>query len=332
MAGVTTGEFKGFRSWVLEGDALRVELLPDLGTKMVSLVHTRTGRELLFQRDDWPVLRQPPYGAAFGDYDVSGFDEMFPTIDVCHYAGGTWAGTLLPDHGEVWPLPWETHQDGETVVAVVHGWRLPYRLEKRVRMSGASAVRIDYRATNLAGEDLHVLWAAHPLCACNESTRIVLPPGTTGVVNASPGSQRFARYAARASWPEMTTRDGQPHRLDRIGPASLGLAEKYWIDGRVTEGWGALHHTDTGEALGFAWPAAVVPYLGVWLTEGGYGGLYHVALEPATGAMDRPDYARQWGRGWVLPARGSVDWYLTLGVGQVTGVAGVTADGDILSG
>jgi len=331
MASITAGEFKGLRSWVLEGEAIRVVVLPDLGTKMASLVHRRTGRELLYQRDDWPVLRRPPYGASFGDYDLSGFDEMFPTIDVCHYAGGVWDGTRLPDHGEVWAVPWQCRVEGAALVASVHGWRLPYRLEKRVYLAGAAAVRLDYTATNLAGEDLNVLWAAHPLCACTEATRIVLPPGTTTVVNTFGGSQRFAGYGARADWPEMTTRAGERSRLDRIGPPSLRRAEKYWVDGPVAAGWAALHHTDTGEALGFAWPSDTVPYLGVWVTEGGYGGHYHAALEPATAAMDRPDVAHQWGRGWTLPAYGSISWYLTLAIGQVASVSAVTPAGEVVA-
>jgi hypothetical protein len=327
---IVAGEFKGQRAWILEGEAVRGVILPDLGTKLASLVHLPTGRELIYQRADWSVFPQPPYGAIFTDFDLSGFDDMFPTIDVCRYPGGAWDGTVLPDHGEVWALPWETAVEGETLVASIHGWRLPYRLEKRIRAAGSGGLRIDYRATNLAAEDLHVLWAAHPLCTCTEATRIVLPPGIPGVVNAYPVSRRFARYAARADWPVMTTRDGEEHHLDRIGPAALGLAEKYWVDGRMPAGWAALHHTDTGEALGFAWPVETVPYLGVWVTEGGLAGHYHVALEPGTAAMDRPDVALRWDRAWTLPARSSVEWYLTLAVGRVDRITGVTADGAIL--
>ncbi|MCC6630291.1 MAG: hypothetical protein IT340_23155 [Chloroflexi bacterium] len=331
MAVISISEFKGQRSWVLRNDAVEVVLLPNLGAKMASLVHRRTGRELLYQRADWPVLPQPPYGASFGDYDLSGFDEMFPTIDACRYTGGVWDGTLLPDHGEVWAVPWQCEAVDDTLVASVHGWRLPYRLEKRLALVGASAVRTDYTATNLAGEALHVLWAAHPLCACTEATRIVLPPGTTRVVNTFPGSARFAGYGAYGDWPEMTTTDGGRSRLDVIGPSSLGRADKYWVDGRVAAGWAALHHTDTGEALGFAWTADTVPYLGIWVTEGGYGGHYHAALEPATAAMDRPDVAARYGRASVLPAYGRLTWSLTLAIGQVGTVRGVTLDGTVLA-
>lgn len=328
MTAIRSATFKGQPSWLLENDNLQAVILPRLGTKLASLINRRTGRELIYQRADWSVFPQPAYGAVFTDYDLSGFDDMFPTIDVCPYPGGSWDGTRLPDHGEVWAVPWACEATGNELRAEVYGWRLPYRLEKRMSLLDG-AIRFDYCATNLVDEDLHVLWAAHPLCTCNESTRIILPPGTNAVVNAYPASRRFPHYAARATWPVLTDPQGQTHRLDQIGPPTRGLAEKYWIDGPVVAGWGALHHTDTGEVLGFAWPVDPVRYLGVWVTEGALDGHYHVALEPATGAMDRPDLALRWGRNWVLPARSKVEWYLTLAVGQQERVTGITATGQI---
>jgi len=51
------------------------------------------------------------YGAVFVDQDMSGWDEMFPTINACTYpAPSPYAGITLPDHGEVWVLPWEHDQ------------------------------------------------------------------------------------------------------------------------------------------------------------------------------------------------------------------------------
>jgi hypothetical protein len=55
-----------------------------------------------------------------------------------------------------------------------------------------------------------------------------------------------------------------------------------------------------------------VPYLGVWLNEGGWEGQYNIAPEPATGAMDRIDFSRMWGMNSVLKGRQTVSWHLCI--------------------
>ena len=63
---------------------------------------------------------------------MSGFDEVFPSIESCYYPVEPWEGVKVPDHGEVWSLPWryEVHED--SVDLSVHGVRFPYRLQKKI--------------------------------------------------------------------------------------------------------------------------------------------------------------------------------------------------------
>ncbi|MHB8276843.1 MAG: hypothetical protein ACYDIA_04225 [Candidatus Humimicrobiaceae bacterium] len=47
------------------------------------------------------------YGSTYVKAECAGFDEIFPTIDECFYVTYPWKGIPIPDHGEVWSIPWQ---------------------------------------------------------------------------------------------------------------------------------------------------------------------------------------------------------------------------------
>jgi hypothetical protein len=77
-----------------------------------------------------------------------------------------------------------------------------------------------------------------------------------------------------------------------------------------------------------SFPAEKVPYLGMWLNEGGYAGQYNIAPEPATAAMDRIDFSKMWGMGSVLAPKGSHEWHLAISLGEGKEPRGMTAGGE----
>ena len=145
---MTQTVYKGLDAWTLENDALRLTFLPGYACKMASLINKKTGREWLFQSNN-DTLRVPEYGASFAEYDSSGFDEVFPSIDACPYPCGTYRGTPVPDHGEVWALPWEhtVHADGNGLTARVQSPKLPYRFTRELILSGHD-IRLHYTLEN----------------------------------------------------------------------------------------------------------------------------------------------------------------------------------------
>ena len=74
---LTETSWHGIRAWKLEDDILSVVVVPDLGAKIASIYDKKAGREWLLG----PIraVRPAPYAANYIDYDVSGWDEMFPT-------------------------------------------------------------------------------------------------------------------------------------------------------------------------------------------------------------------------------------------------------------
>ena len=147
---MTQTVYKGLDAWTLENDALRLTFLPGYACKMASLINKKTGREWLFQSNN-DTLRVPEYGASFAEYDSSGFDEVFPSIDACPYPDGSWHGMPIPDHGEVWAMPWESihSPDDLAAKAIVQSQTLPYVFSKNIMLRNNEVLFEYLRATSL---------------------------------------------------------------------------------------------------------------------------------------------------------------------------------------
>ena len=160
MSTVSASRYKDQAAVTIESDIMRAQFLPHFGAKMCSLVYKPLERELLVQRPGAQYLLQP-YDGDYVAGECSGFDDMFPTIDECHYDAFPWKGTRLPDHGEVWSIPWQLEASDKELHLAVYGVRFPYKLEKWVSFASDSTLRIRYRLTNLSNFDFDFLWAAH---------------------------------------------------------------------------------------------------------------------------------------------------------------------------
>ena len=160
--------YKDQSAVTLETDQIAAQFLPGAGGGLCSFVYRPLGLELLVQRP-WEHYRLGPYdGDYVADGECAGMDDMFPTIDRCFYDLYPWRGTPIPDHGEVWSLPWDASIEAETLHLAVYCVRFPYRLEKWISFAGADVLHIAYRLTNLSGFEFHFLWAAHPMFILEE--------------------------------------------------------------------------------------------------------------------------------------------------------------------
>jgi galactose mutarotase-like enzyme len=323
---VALGTYKDVEAVVLENDFLRVAVVPECGSKIASMVYKPRGLELFWQN---PALsfRKSAYADDYELGDISAFDEMFPTISRCFYERFPWAGTEVPDHGEVWSIPWDLGSEfagelgrrivggpvkGSAVNLSVRGIQFPYKLTKRVALEG-SRLRIDYTASNLSGFELDYIWAAHPLFNAAEGMELIVPRGMDRVVNTIP-SPRLGGYGRVLEFPIAWREDGTELNLGEVPAKNDAGYQKYWFLGKATEGWCMLHDKEKSLTVGMSYPVEKVPYLGVWLNEGGWEGQYNIAPEPATGAMDRIDFSRMWGMNSVLKGRQTLSWHLCISV------------------
>lgn len=304
--------YKDQPALTLQSPIVVAQFLPHMGAKLCSLYYKPAALELLVQRPG-DIYRIAPYD---GDYveqgECSGLDDMFPAIDRCYYDRYPWQGTPIPDHGEVWSIPWSATIEAEQLHMATHGVRFPYRLEKWISFAGPAALNMAYRLTNLSPYAFDFIWAAHPMFVLEEGAELRLPAGVEKIVTAFSMSGRLGSYGDEHAWPLANVADGKQRDLRQIGPKSTLDAEKYYVKGKLPAGWCELTYPHSKLALRLEFPVEQVPYLGVLPNEGGWQNLYNIFLEPATGPLDRLDVARLHGQHSTVAGGSVYEWHLTL--------------------
>jgi hypothetical protein len=307
--------YKDVAAVTLESEQLTAVFLPEIGSKMASLVNKVSGLEYLWQ-ESTGLCSRPEYDTPFDAWDMYGFDEMFPTISACYYEKKPWQGVHLPDHGEVWSLPWEYELLADKIHFWVSGIRLPYRFDKWVYFTAPHIIRFEYQVTNNTSFEQEFIWAAHPLFNIVPGMEILLPPEVKQVVNVLGGGERLGGYQQLHSWPKTKTQSGLEYRLDTIYLRS-NLFEKYYVQSRLSQGWAAFYQPQTEEVIALSFPVGKVPYLGIWINEGGFANQYNAALEPCTGAFDRVDLAALHHKVGVVKAKSEYRWHLNVTIQKI---------------
>ncbi len=299
---------------VLENEILKTVVVPEMGAKLVSLMDKRNQREWLVGPDQRPF--QPvSYGASFVDQDMSGWDEMFPTIVACEHHGAD-----LPDHGEVWTLPWSVEPSGEDQITLtVEGKALPYCLTRTLSYSEPDVLHLHYRLVNTGQESMPYIWAAHPQFDCGESAQILLPSHISRVCNTIPAEWGWGTPETAFGWPEAVDPNGDSFRLDQVGPSTLNRARKFFClpDDRID--WVALIRQPSLDWLRMAWSSREVHYFGLWVDEGALNHTSVATPEPTTGFYDSLSIAREKSQVTIAEPGETCSWTLTvqLGTGDV---------------
>ena len=308
--------WRGMPAYVLENDRLRVITTPDPGAKITSIFDKKTAYEWLVAPAD-RAFGPVGVGTAFTEGDMSGWDEMYPTIKPCQYpAGGPFADMLLPDHGEVWSLPWQMETTtGDALTLSVEGHALPYRLRRTLSLDDAAQLVLSYEVSNHGAHPIAALWAAHPQFTATLHTRIVLPALVTNLYNVR-DTPAWGTWGLRYAWPETVDRQGKHVRLDRIAPADTGTCRKLYVPPDTPVEWAALVEEDADHWLLMQWNGSQIPYLGLWIDEGAVNSVATVALEITDGFHDSLATAMSHQRCPVIPPGGRRQWQVTLQVGS----------------
>src|SRR5580658_3909458 len=196
----------------IENDAFRMEVWPQIGGKVSSIIDKADHFEMLFT---YPaeLPDSPHYDAPYHDHWYSGWDECFPAIAPCTYPRHPYAGIAVPDHGELWGIPTTTAvptKDG--ITTVWHGLRFGYRLTRKLYLQGSSIIA-EYTLMNLAPFEFRFVWAMHSLMSMVQPVELDVDQKPFRWSHDAEGR----RVDREFSWPEISP-DENLSRLESLPP------------------------------------------------------------------------------------------------------------------
>jgi len=297
---------------------LRLTIMPELGGKIVSLIRLGSGREFLLQPPEPErAYRRRSYGGSFEVSETSGFDECAPTVAECQYPEEPFLARRLPDHGDIWCLPSAVEIVEEQIKLTTALRSLPLRFTKKIQLQ-ENIVRLDYEATNLSQSTVKFIWSAHPLLTVEPGAEVILPDEVKEVEVEWSKNERLGKSGDRCAWPEATECSGRKVELNRVVSSSVGTAEKLFTP-RLSKGFCGMFLPREDESIAFRFDARLVPYVGIWLCQGGWpisraAKHFTVALEPCSGRPDSLKEAVRRNECAVLGGYGTMRWWMEIEV------------------
>ena len=290
---IEEAEVAGWRALVLANELVRVTVLPEKGADICSLVDVPSGTELLFQAP-WGLAppgsapREGSDGQEFLANYEGGWQELFPSAnDAC-----TVGGAPMPFHGEVATLPWEAAVEDEALRLSVRCRRVPFRLDRSMRLEGSSLV-VDETVTNESDSVASFVWGHHcvlgppflePGCRLETSARtiVTVPQAWEETSRLEPGQT--------SAWPHARLWAGGTVDLREVpGPEAGSHDDVYATD--LDGGWAEVANPHLGLAFRLHWDAAIFRWLVVWQPYGGahampLTGTYALGIEPWVSRLD----------------------------------------------
>lgn len=282
----------------LRNDLISIQVLPEIGGKISSLLDHRSGREWLWSNPQLP-RRTPIYGESYiAGLDTGGWDEIFPSISPCRLP----ENISIPDHGDLVFLPAEvSEQTSNSLTLTTLTRAIQTRFTRKLALED-DRLRICYRLESLATEPIPYLWAAHPLIALEDGMLLELP---TSKLTSSEGLNL-----------EITDNGGcrikiEDPALGNIEPHSL----KFFTERGLAD-HAAIHAKD-GSSIQIKWNKSDAPYFGIWLNQRAWNGYgtepyFNLGIEPTTSPCDSLTEAMATNEHLTLPPGETRKWQLEL--------------------
>ena len=283
----------------LENAYLSVDVLPDMGGKILNLVDKAADRNVLWRNPRVPV-RPGPLQANVDDYFAGGWDDAFPTGDPCVNEHGD----ELPYMGEVWNLPLgarvERAGPSEAIV-VLDGYTpiTPARWTRTLRLSEDEPVlRLHTRIENVGHVPLSFCWGSHPALAVHDGIRLDVPARLGEVTDAGAGG-RLGELGETYPYPRLRAGSHEEFDVRRVPAPSLACHALHALT-ELTAGWVAATDPRTRRGFGIAFDQSLHRCVWQWMAYGGFRGWYHAILEPWTAPQTSLAEARAAGEAQTL--------------------------------
>lgn len=280
----------GFETVILENESLRLEIVPEVGGKIVSIFYKPAGKEILWRNPKVP-LRRVDAGASYDDNWAGGWDELFPNDEPAELDGAAY-----PDHGELWTARWSADiekKDGQiTVYQRTRTEKTEFLVERWITIEEREAcVRFRYRFTNEGSRSRRYLWKLHPALALSPGDHILIPASKFLLEPKSLGT--LAGAGLEFDSPVIQIGD---RTVDlRIAPPCESRELHFFYATELKEGWCATFDPARRVSVHLSFPKDVFPACWYFASYCGWNDYYVGVLEPCTGYPFRLEEAAESG-------------------------------------
>lgn len=279
----------------IENDDLKLDVWPQFGGKVSSIVDKADGHELLFTiPTELPTRCQ--YGVPYSQGWYIGWDECFPAITEGPYPLHPYEFVQNPDHGECWSLPTTAVPTRDGITTVWHGLRFGYRLTRKLYLHGPTVIA-EYTLVNLAPFEFRFAWALHALMSMSSPVEFDLG---------------FTDNHHGPAWPQLSddvsfTRsdalpDGRGWKRYSASPVQKSVIVRYPNRGRSL-------------TVDYSSEDNVPAYWGIFVNTGKWEGHHCFAIEPTTAQADSLQKAIESNTAACVKPMGRVNWSATMRVG-----------------
>lgn len=297
---------------VLENDALRLTVLPELGGRLWSIIDLARGEEILWHH---PTL-QPQAVAPDAGYDdafAGGWDELFPSDRAAEIDG-----IAYPDHGEWWSQPWEWRVsesvDALCLTLLGSGFATRHDAVRTITLPQAGAgFTWQTRITNTGDAAIPYIWRHHPALPVRPGSRLELPHGRVEAV----ADDAEALSATPFTWPYAALANGAHRDLSTLPAPDSGEVWTLYATG-LPEGYARVTWpgADPGvtHGIAFTFDPASITAVTTFATFGGWRDLQTILPEVGVGYPADLRQAVAAGTNGVLRAGESVEYEVQMAV------------------
>jgi hypothetical protein len=278
----------------IENEAIAMEVYPQTGGKVASIIDKADGFELLFSYPtELPETSQ--YDIPYARSWYAGWDECFPAVAASKYIGHPYDQISVPDHGELWGLPTMAVPTKNGITTVWHGLRFGYRLTRKLFLDGPT-ITADYTLVNLAPFSMRFVWGQNPLMSMIQPVKLDVG-----------GDARFRLDGTEGKfiW------QGGLGDLNFAEPATLPVNQSWKLHSTepITRPF-TVHYPTRNRTIAMEYSSEdnLQAYWGIWLNTGGWVHHHHFAVGPTTGRHDALDASQKDGSAGMVEASGRRDW------------------------
>ena len=283
----------------LESDWLSVDVAPNVGGRVVSLIEKSSGHEFLWRNAGLRLELLKP-GSQYDPNFYGGIDELLPN-DIPEEINGI----NCPDHGELWTmaLNWSCENEILKLEGILPRFGLRYERTMSLRKE-SPILDVDYRISNPAPYARQFLWTLHAALAVERGDVIDCPARRAQV-----GDLNCSRFSSLEFfvWPTL---EGKTANV--VPPADGTMDFFYLFD--LAEGRIAWRRPNAGLEFRYEFDTRVFPYVWIFASYGRWQGHYMVILEPSTAMPNSVNDAAKRGQCSVLQPGESLETRVSIRV------------------